>query len=312
VSTNVLITGGAGFVGSNLCRYLLENGDYDITILDDFFTGLERNIGKLDIEVIRGDVADKSLVSKLVKGRDIVFHLAARNVIVSGENPYDDINTNIIGSYNVFEACRLHQISRVVYSSTSSMYGNAEILPVSETHTPQFLNNYSVSKYAAEAYAKCFWERHQLPVSMVRYSNAYGYNQHPSNPYSGVIGKFIGWALRGEPLRIHGDGDQTRDFTFIDDACAVTLLAATSGQIYNVGTGVETSVNQLAYMILESTGSKSEVQHIEKRDIDNIRRRVLAVEKARLELRHFTQFSLKEGLKRTIAWETEQFENEKP
>jgi UDP-glucose 4-epimerase len=195
------------------------------------------------------------------------------------------------------------------------MYGNSEILPVSEAHPPQFLNNYSVSKYAAEAYAKCFWERYQLPISMVRYSNVYGYNQHPSNPYSGVIGKFIGWSLRGEPLLIHGDGDQTRDFTFIEDACAVTLLAATSqraiGQIYNVGTGVETSVNHLAHLILEATGSKSEVRHIQKRDIDNIRRRVLAVEKARLELRHFTHFSLKEGLRNTIAWETAQFKSEK-
>jgi UDP-glucose 4-epimerase len=308
MSEKILITGGAGFVGSNLARYILERDEKaQITILDDFFTGLERNIKGLNLEVVRGDVADAALIDKHVKGKDVVYHLAARNVIVSGENPLEDIRTNIIGSYTVFQACYEHRTPRVVYSSTSSMYGNAESIPVDEGKSPQFLNNYSVSKYAAEGYAQCFWERFQLPISMVRYSNAYGYNQHPTNPYSGVIGKFIGWALEGKPLRIHGDGHQTRDFTFIDDACAVTVAAARSpraiGQIYNVGTSVETSVNQLADMILELTGSDSEIQHVERRDIDNIRRRALSIEKARHELRVMPKTTLAEGLAKTVAWE---------
>lgn len=307
MKTRVLITGGAGFIGSNLCRYLLSSGEYQIMVLDDFYTGLEKNLDGLEVEVVRGSVGDRETVDAAVKGQDIVFHLACRNVIVSGKNPYDDINTNIVGSYNVFDACRLDNVGRVVYSSTSSMYGNAENLPVSEGHAPQFLNNYSVSKFAAEAYAHCFWERFQLPISMVRYSNVYGYNQHPQNPYSGVVGKFIGAALENSMINIHGDGYQTRDFTFIDDACEVTLRAALSeravGQVYNVGTGIETSVNELAAMIVEKTNSKSKIEHVERRDIDNIRRRVLAIEKSRLELRHTIAYPLQRGLDLTLEWE---------
>lgn len=303
----VLITGGAGFVGSNLARYLIGKGGFDVQVLDNLFTGRSAHLDPLDVELVQGSVADPEIVRNCVKDKDIVFHLAARNVIVSSSEPYLDMETNIRGTYIVFEECLRASVPRIVYTSTSSLYGNATYLPVNEASTPQFLNNYSVSKFAGEAYALCFWERELLPVSIVRYTNVYGYNQDMANPYSGVIGKFIHWALRGEDLRIHGDGLQTRDFTFVDDACEATLLAGTMpraiGQIYNVGSGVETSITALAQQVVGLCGSPSRLQHIERRDIDNIRRRVLNVEKARLELRYLPRVTLEEGLRLTIEHE---------
>lgn len=308
---NVLITGGAGFIGSNLARHIVQKygTSCSITIMDNLSTGRCENIKGVPATFIRGDINDKILLSNAVKGKDVVFHLAARNVIVGNEKPYDDIETNIIGTYRVFETCSQQNVERIVYASTSSIYGNASRLPALETDRPQFLNNYSVSKFAGESYANCFWERQELPVTIVRYTNVFGYNQWPDNPYSGVIGKFIGCALRNEPLSVHGDGEQTRDFTFIDDACEATLLAATRpravGQVYNVGTGVETSVNKLAERIIALAGSRSKIRHVEKRDIDNIRRRVLGIEKIRTELRFFPRFTVDDGLREAIRWERE-------
>ncbi|MBY8918839.1 NAD-dependent epimerase/dehydratase family protein [Nitratireductor sp. L1-7-SE] len=307
MTKKVLITGGAGFVGSNLSRYLTYKGGYDVEVLDNFFTGKRENLDGLDLKITKGSVADKEVVAECVKGKDIVFHLAARNVIVSNMHPIEDIETNIIGTYNVFDSCLRADVPRVVYSSTSSIYGNPQYLPVSENVSFQFLNNYSVSKYTGEAYAQCFWEREMLPISVVRYTNVYGFKQDLTNPYSGVVGKFIHWALRNEELKVHGDGYQTRDFTFIEDACEGTLMAALSpraiGQVYNIGSGVETSVNQLADTIIQLCESRSNITHHERRDIDNIRRRVLNVEKARLELRHYPKFGLVEGLKATVEFE---------
>src|SRR5689334_15716400 len=163
-ATKVLITGGAGFIGSNLARLLLRLGSYDVCILDNFFTGRHSNVADLDVEVLEGTVADTDVVRRAVKGKDIVFHLAARNVIVSNSYPYDDIETNVIGTYKVFEESLRAGVSRVVYTSTSSVYGNSKYLPASEEHPVQFLNNYAVSKFAGEAYASCFWERDSLPI----------------------------------------------------------------------------------------------------------------------------------------------------
>jgi UDP-glucose 4-epimerase len=300
----VLITGGAGFIGSNLARYLLQKGGATVQVLDNLFTGREQNLAGLDIDMVNGSVSDPDVVRRLTRGKDIVFHLAARNVIVSSPKPYADMDTNIRGTYVVFEECLRANVPRIVYSSTSSIYGNALYLPINEDSKPQFLNNYSVSKFAGESYAQCFWERELLPVTVVRYTNVYGYNQDLNNPYSGVIGKFIYWALAGDDIKIHGDGMQTRDFTFIDDACEASLLAGTMpraiGQIYNVGSGVETSINDLAQRIVALCGSGSRLVHVERRDIDNIRRRVLNIEKARLELRHLPKTTLDDGLRLTI------------
>ena len=302
----ILVTGGAGFVGSNLVQTLKRDYNVEVTVLDDLFSGNAAYLENIDCELVKGSVEDRELVDSLIKGKDIVFHLAARNIIVSNKNPREDLNVNVVGSFNVLESCLKNNIERLVYTSTSSIYGNTAQLPIHETDTKSFLSFYSASKYSAEVYAKAFNEVFELPVSVVRYSNVFGYNQSPLNPYCGVIGKFINSALLNENIRIHGDGEQTRDFTFIDDAVNATIGAAVSpkaiGNEYNVGTGVEVSINRLAESIISICESKSIIEHIDKRDIDNIRRRVVSIERARHDLRFSPMTTLNQGLIKTIEW----------
>ena len=249
------------------------------------------------------------------KDKDLVFHLAAKNIIASMENPLNDALSNILGSLNLFQACSHFQTKRILYSSTSSVYGNALKLPLKEEDSLEFLNCYSVSKYAAEAYAEFYQKVKQLPITVVRYSNVYGYNQTIENPYSGVIGKFIGFSLQNEPITIFSDGQQTRDFTFIDDACRATILSATKstalGKIYNIGTGVETSINSLAETILQKTSSISGIQRKEGRDIDNVRRRSLDIAKIRNDLSWSPIDDLNSGIEKTIDWTKKNYFNSK-
>ncbi len=307
----ILVTGGAGFVGSNLVRALIKQHNAKVTVLDDLFTGHLKHLDGLDYEFVQGTVEDVNLVEKLVSEHQVVFHMAARNIIVSNKNPREDLNVNVVGSFNVFAAALKYGIERIVYTSTSSIYGNPQTLPIAEDDRKSFLSFYSASKFSAEVYAKAFHEVHGLPVSIVRYSNVYGYNQSPSNPYCGVIGKFIDAAFKNEDIRIHGDGEQTRDFTFVTDAVDATISAAiydkAIGNEYNIGTGVEISVNKLAELIIQITGSKSSIVHIDKRDIDNIRRRVVNIEKTRHDLKYQPLVTLKNGLTETISWQQKHY-----
>jgi UDP-glucose 4-epimerase len=197
-------------------------------------------------------------------------------------------------------------VERVVYASSASIYGNPRYLPINEDDPTNALTPYSASKFAGESYCKAFYESYELPTTVVRYSNVYGRGQSADNPYCGVIAKFFECALAGEPPKIHGDGEQTRDFTYIEDAVEATLLAAftprAEGQVYNVGTGRETTVNELARLVIEVTGANVEPEHIDRRDIDNIRRRVLNIEKSRRELRWIPSVTTVEGLRRTYEW----------
>lgn len=307
----ILVTGGAGFVGSNISSYLVKNGA-EVTILDDFFTGKKEFINNFPCSIIEGTVANAETVQKAVSGKDIVFHLAARNIIVSNSKPREDLEVNVIGTFNVLEACKNSQTARLVYTSTASVYGNPKVLPISEDAEKLFLSFYSASKFSGEVYANAFYEVFGVPVTIVRYSNVYGYNQSPGNPYCGVIGKFMNATIRNEPIQIHGDGEQTRDFTFIDDAIWATVEAAlvpkAIGETYNIGTGVDVSVNKLAEAIIKITGSKSIIQNIDRRDIDNIRRRVINIEKIRHELKFSPQANLNSGLEKTFSWMKEHSE----
>jgi UDP-glucose 4-epimerase len=303
---NILVTGGAGFVGSNLVKKLESEYLCQVYVLDDFFTGSKENLEGAKCQIIEGTTEDPSIVDYAVSMVDIVFHLAARNIIVSNKNPREDLSVNVVGSFNVFEACLKYKIKRVVYTSTSSIYGNPMHIPITECDPKSFLSFYSGSKFCAEVYAKTFFEVYELPISVVRYSNVYGYNQSPKNPYCGVVSKFIESAFKNEDIRIHGDGEQTRDFTFIDDAVRATIAAAISiravGNEYNIGTGIETSVINLAKMVIEKMKSKSRIVHIDKRDIDNIRRRVLNIGKIRLDLKFDPIVNMNDGLQKTIDW----------
>ncbi len=304
---NVLVTGGAGFVGSGAVSRLLEFGAR-VTVLDDFYTGLESNLPPAgpSLEIVRGSVTDADIVTRLVGAADYVLHMAARNIIVSTRNPREDYATNIGGTLNVLMAAREGHVRRVVYTSSASVYGNPRYLPINEDDATNMLSPYAVSKYGGENYCKAFFESYGLPVTAVRYSNIYGPSQRPENPYCGVVAKFFAAAMSDRTPVIHGDGEQTRDYTYIQDAVEATLLAAISpraeGQVYNVGTGRETTVNQLAERIIRFSGRDMRPQHIDRRDIDNIRRRVLNIEKARRELRWVPETTLDAGLRATHDW----------
>jgi len=307
----VLVTGGAGFVGSNLVRRLVAE-DAEVTILDDFFTGRLENLRGIDPQayrLVRGSVTDSELVRQLVSEAEFVFHLAARNIIASTRNPYEDFKTNIGGTLNVLLAARECRPQRVLYTSSVSVYGNPRYLPINEDDRISLLTPYAVSKYSGEGYCQAFYESYGVPVVVVRYSNVYGPWQDPQNPYCGVVAKFMQRAQAGMPLEIHGDGQQTRDFTFVEDVVEATIQAALSpkseGEVFNIGTGVETSVETLAHLVSDLYGLEVSPLHIDRRDIDNIRRRVVNIEKIRRTLRWTPNVTLAEGLYRTQRWNEE-------
>lgn len=302
----VLITGGAGFVGSNLTERVIRCGG-DVTVLDDLFTGAIDNIDEgLDYRFVEGSVTDEQLVTKLIKEADFVAHMAARNIIVSTKNPRNDYAVNIGGTLNVLMAAREHPVERIIYTSSASVYGNPRLIPINEDERPHTFSPYSVSKLAGENYCNAFYETYGVPVSMVRYSNVYGPKQDPNNPYCGVIAKFIESLYDGQAPQVHGDGQQTRDFTYVDDAVDATLMALLSpkseGMVFNLGTGTETAIVDLIAILARLLGKDITPEHIDRRDIDNIRRRVLNIERIRTRLRWQPQIGLQEGLKRTVEW----------
>jgi UDP-glucose 4-epimerase len=300
----ILVTGGAGFVGGALTQKLVEAGAR-VTVLDDLFTGKAETI-PTGAEFVEGSVTDSKLVDELVGANSLIFHLAARNIIASTANPRDDFLTNIGGTLNVLMAARATKIDRVVYTGSASVYGNPRSIPINEDDFLVPLTPYAVSKLGGENYAQAFYESYGLPTASVRYSNVYGPGQRPDNPYCGVVSKFLADAHAGRPLSVHGDGEQTRDYTYVDDAVEATMLAAirprAEGEVFNVGTGIETSVNQLALGIGQALDVPVELRHIDRRDIDNIRRRVVNIEKARRMLRWTPQITLETGLSRTAEW----------
>lgn len=306
----VLVTGGGGFVGSALTRRLIELGAR-VTVLDDWFTGEQENLaavlGSPHLTVLTGDVRDSALVSGLAVEFEYVFHLAARNIIISTKDPREDFSVNIGGTLNMLLAARQSKrLKKFVYASSVSVYGNPRYLPINEDDRTNLLSPYSVSKLGGENYTIVFYENYDLPVTVVRYSNVYGEHQTSRNPYCGVAGKFVECISRNEPPVIHGDGHQTRDFTYVGDAVEATLLAGmtekSTGDTFNVGSGVETSVNVLVKTILDIYGKTIKPEYIDRRDIDNIRRRVLNIEKIRYRLKWSPRHDLRAGLERTIAW----------
>lgn len=307
----VLVTGGAGFVGGALVRRLVDAGA-KVTVLDDLFTGREEVVPSI-AQLIVGSVEDDQLVHELVAESSVVFHLAARNIIASTRDPRSDFATNIGGTLNVLLAARDSRVDRVVYTGSTSVYGNPRSIPINEDDPVTMLSPYAVSKMGGEHYCTAFYENYGVPVSVVRYSNVYGIGQRPDNPYCGVIAKFFSSAYDGVPLLVHGDGQQTRDFTFIDDAVDATMLAAiqprSEGEVFNVGTGIETSINELARLIGQAADRQISIEHVDRRDIDNIRRRVVSIEKARRMLRWVPQVTMPDGLARTARWlESTRFE----
>ncbi len=238
-----LVTGGAGFIGSHIVERLVGMGE-SVRVLDNFSSGGLENLRNLmdKIDLVFGDLLDQAVVQKAMEGVDVVFHEAAlRSVPFSVENPALVNRVNVEGTVNVLIAARDAGVRRVVYASSSSAYGNTKVLPKSEQQLPSPVSPYAVSKLTGEYYSKVFTELYGLETVSLRYFNVFGPRQDPTSQYASVIPRFIRWANRGDPLEVHGDGLQSRDFTYIDNVVSANLLAAHSlegiGGVFNVGQG---------------------------------------------------------------------------
>jgi UDP-glucose 4-epimerase len=279
----------------------------EVTVLDDLTTGQSSLVPDGISRFVHGSVTDAPLVDELVKEQQLVFHLAVRNIILSTRQTREDYEVNIGGTLNVLMAARsAPDLQRVLYTSSVSIYGNPRALPITEDDGINILSPYAASKLAGESYCNAFFEMFQLPVTVIRYSNVYGPHQSPKNPYCGVVSKFFHSCMSGRPIHIHGSGMQTRDLTYVDDAVEATLIGALApraeGETFNVGSGFEVSVRDLARRVIEVVGGDTAVEYVDRRDIDNVQRRVLNIEKARRVLRWIPQLSLEAGLARTYEW----------
>ncbi len=289
----VLVTGGAGFIGSHLVDVLrLEN---EVRVLDNLSSGTRERV-PADVELIIGDIRDQETVREAVNGVDVIFHEAAQvSVAESIETPVETHTVNATGTLHVLEAARAVDAT-VVLASSAAVYGDPESVPVAESHPTNPKSPYGQSKLAAEQYAQLYSECYGLETVALRYFNVYGPRQ--SMEYAGVITIFFEQARQNDPLTVHGDGTQTRDFVFVGDVVRANLLAATrgrSGAVYNVGTGTSVSIRELAELIVEVTGTDSLVKHVEARTGD-IDRSQAVIESLREELEFEPAVSLEDGL----------------
>ena len=304
----VLVTGGAGFLGSNLVKKLAAEAKH-VWVLDDLFTGQRSAVPQRhNVTFVHGSVTDGTLLRKLLSQVEYVFHFAARNITLSVEQPEADFRTNVEGTVQLMLQAVAYkdQIERVVYASTSSIYGNSRLLPTVEGGYDIGLP-YAASKMSAELLSIAYGKTFGLPVTCLRFSNVYGPGQVSSNPYCGVVAKFAEAILQGEPMVVYGDGTQTRDFTFVDDAIHAVLLTAfqpgTAGEVFNVGTGVETSINTLAKLVAAGAGKPTySIRHAPKRPVDTVDRRCISSEKLQLVTRWSPQVSVQKGLEKTWQW----------
>lgn len=300
----VIVTGGAGFIGSHLAQSLA--GDYKVTIIDNLETGSINNIKtfKDKIKFVKGSILDFKLLKKEFAGAYYVFHQAAiPSVPKSTEFPAETNMANITGTLNVLIASRDCKVKRVVYASSSSVYGDSPVLPKVETMSLNPLSLYATQKMTGELYAKLFYKLYGLETVGLRYFNVFGPRQDPNSKYSAVIPLFIKNITLNKGVVINGDGLTTRDFTFVDNVVSANRLASTAnnvaGEVFNVACGSAISLNELVEMIGEVTGKKPKKKHQDKR-VGDIMHSLADIYKAEKMLGYKPLISFKEGLKLTI------------
>lgn len=303
----VLVTGGAGFIGCNLVRRFIKE-KAKVRVFDNFSTGKRQNLNDVydKIELVEGDLRDFALVLEATQGVDIIFHEAALpSVIRSVKAPNTTNDVNITGTLNLLEAARVNNVRRVIYASSSSIYGDSLILPKKEDMIPDPLSPYAVSKITGEHYMKVFHRLYGIETVILRYFNVYGPFQDPTSEYSGVIAKFITAFLSNKPITVHGDGEQSRDFTYVDDVVEANILAVdadASGEIFNVACGTRNTLNQMIE-ILKSIFNKKEyeITYTEPRPGD-VKHSQAEVSKIREKLNFSAAISFERGLRRTVDW----------
>jgi len=301
-----LVTGGAGFIGSHLVRALLEDG-HEVVVLDDLSTGHRRNLDIAEgrISFVEGDIRDLSTVQRAVDGSEVVFHQAALpSVPRSVRDPAATNAVNVTGTLNALIAARDAGVRRLIYASSSSVYGGAPTLPKHESMKPEPRSPYAVSKLAAENYCTAFFRTYGLETVALRYFNVFGPRQDPHSQYSAVIPRFIATYLSGAPPTIYGDGGQTRDFTYVDNVVDANLRAAeapgAAGKVFNVACGSQISINELARMLGEMLGTSVQPVHVPARDGD-VRDSLASVESAEVTLGYRPLVEFEEGLRRAVA-----------
>jgi nucleoside-diphosphate-sugar epimerase len=305
-----VVTGGAGFIGSHLSEALLEKG-HRVRIVDDFSTGKAENIELLAarfsgaLEVVEEDVCNDLALKQALEGADFVFHLAAMtSVEESVQNPDKVDRANIGGTVAVLKSCREVGVRKVVFASSTAVYGNAPGLPKVETQPVEPNSPYAVTKLAGEHYCRVFSEVFQVPTVCLRFFNVYGPRQDPASPYAAVVPRFVDRLLRGKPPIVFGDGEQTRDFVFVNDVVQANLKAAESeveGIVLNVASGRSRSLNELLNELASIHGSKVEPVFREPR-LGEVRHSSASVELARKTIGYAPSVELAVGLRRTVEW----------
>jgi len=311
--SRALVTGGAGFIGSHIVNRLLKEG-YEVTVIDNLSTGKSENLSRYqsnkEFHFIQGDIRNFNLVKEAVKGVDAVFHEAAVvSVPLSVEDPIGTNDVNVGGTLNILKACLNSKTKRFIYGSSTAIYGDTKKLPIKEESISQPISPYGVSKLAAESYANAFYRVYGLETVCLRYFNVYGPRQ-AYNPYSGVITILINRLLSNQSPIIYGDGEQRRDFTNIEDVVEANMLALerknAAGQVFNIATGVATTINQLAKLLQEVMGkTELKVVHADSRPGD-IRHNYADISKARKILGYEPKISLKDGLTQLVKWWSKQ------
>jgi len=302
-----LVTGGAGFIGSNLVEELIRR-DEKVRVIDNFFTGKKENIEEFipKIELVQGDIRNLDGVREAVDGVDFVLHEAAlTSVVRSIEHPLATTETNIDGTLNVLVAARDAKVKRVIYASSSSIYGNSPTLLKREDMIASPLSPYAVSKLSGEYYCQVFYRIYGLETVILRYFNVFGPRQDLVSQYAAAIPRFIKAMLNRKSPTIYGDGEQSRDFTFVENVVEANILACReekiTGEIFNIGGGRSTTINQLAELISRLLDKSIEPIYTDPRPGD-VRHSLADITKARRLLSYQPRINLKEGLKRTLKW----------
>ena len=302
-----LITGGAGFIGANLAHTLVARGE-TVRILDDFSTGRPENLRGIEdrIEILRGDIRDPGMMSRAVDGVEVILHQAALNSNPrSIQEPVQTNDVNVGGTLTLLQAARAAGTRRVVYASSSSVYGEVAGLPKTEDMPTAPKAPYGVSKLAAELYCRVFTQVYGIETVSLRYFNVYGPRQHPDSEYAAVIPRFLRRMLAGKRPVIFGDGEQSRDFTPVDNVVAANLLAAHSregiGEVMNIAGGTSSTLNQLVAWLNEVLGTDLTPLYEPPRPAD-IRHSYASIRKAETLLGYRPHLGVQEGLRRTVEW----------
>ncbi|MBS1646316.1 MAG: SDR family oxidoreductase [Bacteroidetes bacterium] len=308
----ILITGGAGFIGSNIVDYLVAQGFKHIRVLDNLETGflknIEAHIKNNTIQFIQGSITHYETCLQATQNQDIILHQAALGSVPrSIANPLATHQTNATGFVNMLEAAKENKVQRLVYASSSSVYGDDATMPKKEEVVGTPLSPYAVSKKTNELYADVFATTYQMELIGLRYFNVFGPKQNPQGPYAAVIPIFINKLLQGQAPTIYGDGNNTRDFTYIENVVQANLLAAFTpnkqalNRVYNIACGATTSLNTLYQLITKELQSQVPVAYAPNRK-GEIKDSFASIDKAKKELEYLPQINLEEGIKKTVHW----------